>query len=160
MDDVLFLGEWSRNFVAHLLRIFDCFNLASGLKLNLSKKKIMGVGVHDQEVTEMASWIRCGVGSLPFHYLGLPIEAQMSRTSSWFPVIEKFEKKLSVWKAHNLSIRGRLTLSKAVLGSLGRLYFSLFGAPVKVTKKLESIRSIFFWGGSEEKRKIPWVEWR
>lgn len=37
--------------------------------------------------------------------------------------------------------------------------FSLYKAPVKVLKKLESIRCNFFWGGASENRKIPWVAW-
>ena len=31
--------------------------------------------------------------------------------------------------------------------------------PVAVLKKLESIRQKFFWGGSDENRKVAWVKW-
>lgn len=58
-----------------------------------------------------------------------------------------------------LSIGGRLTLLKSVLGSLGVYYFPLFKAPSKSIKKLEAFRRNFFWGGSLEERKIAWVAW-
>lgn len=47
-----------------------------------------------------------------------------------------------------------------MLGSLGTYYFSIFKAPVKVLKTLESKRRRFLWGGSEEKQKISWVAWK
>lgn len=83
----------------------------------------------------------------------------MARAAYWNPLIEKFQAKLSKWKSATLSFGGRLTLCKAVLGSLGTFYFSLFKAPSKVIKALEKIRMRFFWGGDMEKRKITWIAW-
>ncbi|GJR28403.1 retrotransposon protein, putative, ty1-copia subclass [Tanacetum coccineum] len=45
----------------------------------------------------------------------------MCSISSWKTVIDHFQLRLSSWKANLLSIRGRLTLIKSVLGSLGGL---------------------------------------
>ncbi|GJZ86448.1 cytochrome P450 [Tanacetum coccineum] len=47
---------------------------------------------------------------------GLPIGANMSRSANWFPLLDRFQKRLSSWKARSLSFGGRLTLSKPVLG--------------------------------------------
>lgn len=66
---------------------------------------------------------------------------------------------MSNWNSKILSIGGRLTLIKSVLGSLGTYYFSIFKAPMKVLKKLEGFRSNFFWGGSLGEKKIHWVAW-
>ncbi|GJZ44561.1 RNA-directed DNA polymerase, eukaryota, reverse transcriptase zinc-binding domain protein [Tanacetum coccineum] len=64
-----------------------------------------------------------------------------------------------MWKAKSLSFGGRLTLIKAVLGSLGVYYFSIFKAPKCILTKLECIRRKFFWGGSLNSNKIPWIAW-
>ncbi|GJS24096.1 hypothetical protein Tco_0452728 [Tanacetum coccineum] len=64
-----------------------------------------------------------------------------------------------MWKAKPLSFGGRLTLIKAVLGSLGVYYFSIFKAPKCILTKLECIRRKFFWGGSLDSNKIPWIAW-
>ncbi|GKB67722.1 RNA-directed DNA polymerase, eukaryota, reverse transcriptase zinc-binding domain protein [Tanacetum coccineum] len=58
----------------------------------------------------------------------------------------RFKSKLSSWKANLLSIGGRLTLIKSVLGSLGIYYMSLFKVPELVLKALERLRAEFFWG--------------
>ncbi|KAJ0508909.1 putative RNA-directed DNA polymerase [Helianthus annuus] len=158
-DDVLFVGEWSeRNFVylKHLLR---CLFLVTGLKVNYNKSKIYGVGVGEAETQAMAEILNCGMGSLPFTYLGVPIGANMKRAVYWQPVVDKFHKKLSSWKANTLSFAGRVTLTKAVLGSLPSYYLSLFLAPKSIVKKLESIRRSFIWGRTNLKNKINWVRW-
>ncbi|KAL4587139.1 hypothetical protein LXL04_000005 [Taraxacum kok-saghyz] len=38
-------------------------------------------------------------------------------------------------------------------------FLSLFLMPVAIVKRLESLRSSFFWGGSETSRKLAWVKW-
>ncbi|GJT46135.1 hypothetical protein Tco_0954850 [Tanacetum coccineum] len=67
--------------------------------------------------------------------------------------------RLSSWKANLLSIGGRLTLIKSVLGSLGIYYLSIFRAPESVLQDLERIRAKFFWGGNKDKNKMAWVKW-
>ncbi|KAJ0813272.1 hypothetical protein HanPSC8_Chr17g0771521 [Helianthus annuus] len=39
----------------------------------------------------------------------------MGLVKNWKPIIERFENKLSLWKARTLSFGGRVTLVKAVL---------------------------------------------
>ncbi|KAL7593363.1 hypothetical protein Lser_V15G33806 [Lactuca serriola] len=158
-DDVIFLGSWSIENAKNLIRILRCFELASGLKINMLKSKIYGFGVQGCELELVAWCLNCSIGSIPFIYLGLPIGASMARAVHWNPLIAKFQAKLSKWKAFTLSFGGHLTLCKAVLGSLGSFYFSMFKAPIKVIKMLEKIRMRFFWGGDLEKRKISWVAW-
>ncbi|GKE19852.1 RNA-directed DNA polymerase, eukaryota, reverse transcriptase zinc-binding domain protein [Tanacetum coccineum] len=90
-----------------------------------------------------------------FNSLSLPIGAKMSRCHNWNPLVDRFHKRLSKWKSKTLSIGGRLTLIKSVLGSVGVYYFSTFKAPIKVINKLEGIRRNFFWGGSLDDKRIP-----
>lgn len=60
-----------------------------------------------------------------------------------------------------LSLGGRLTLTKVVLGSHPAFYFLLFFAPIGVINTLESIRRKFVWRVREDgKRKVNWVSWK
>ncbi|GJX81978.1 hypothetical protein Tco_0331459 [Tanacetum coccineum] len=120
------------------------FYLASGLKINIHKSNIYGIGVSNKEVSIMASSTGCALGSLPFTYLGLPIGSNMNLISNWQPLIDRFQSILSSWKANMLSIGSRLTLIKAVLGSLGIYYLSIFKAPELILEALERYRAIFF----------------
>ena len=40
----------------------------------------------------------CKIGSLPMTYLGKPFGAPFQAISIWDPIIEKMERKLSLWK--------------------------------------------------------------
>ncbi|GJY20173.1 hypothetical protein Tco_0392739 [Tanacetum coccineum] len=83
----------------------------------------------------------------------------MGRSVNWLPLVDRFQKRLSNWKSNSLSIGGRLTLIKAVIGSLGVYFFSTFKAPKFIINKLEGIRRKFLWGGSSDSKKIAWVSW-
>ncbi|GKC07881.1 RNA-directed DNA polymerase, eukaryota [Tanacetum coccineum] len=83
-DDIIFVSDWSLENAKNLIRILKCFHIASGLKINLTKSAIYGVGVNASEVEH---------------------------------------------------------------------------APLKVLAHLESLRRTFFWGGSNEEKKITWIAW-
>lgn len=97
-----------------------------------------------ESVVSLASAIGCSAAILPFIYLGLPVGLNMNRQKSWDSVVQKIEKRLSLWKGKSLSISGRLTLINLVLGSLTLYHFSVFRAPIGVVKKIEISYNKFF----------------
>nr|GEV71218.1 putative RNA-directed DNA polymerase, eukaryota, reverse transcriptase zinc-binding domain protein [Tanacetum cinerariifolium] len=95
--------------------------LFKGLKINVDKSKIFGVGVSNVETSLMARTIGYGVAKLPFKYLGVPVGC-------------------------NMNPGGHLSLIKAVLGNLPTYFMSVYLMPVFIRAKLESMRSKFFRG--------------
>ncbi|GJQ94463.1 RNA-directed DNA polymerase, eukaryota, reverse transcriptase zinc-binding domain protein [Tanacetum coccineum] len=91
-----------------------CFYLIFGLKININKCNILGIGVSDDEVSSMASVIGCEAVKFPFKYLGVPVECNMSRCSYWNDILQKFATKLSAWKARMLSVGDAGVYSKEV----------------------------------------------
>ena len=71
----------------------------------------------------------------------------------WNAVVQRFEKKLSGWKGKYMSSGGRLVLINSVLSSLPLFMMSFLGVPKEVLKRLDNIRSRFYWQGGELKRK-------
>ncbi|GKC07706.1 RNA-directed DNA polymerase, eukaryota, reverse transcriptase zinc-binding domain protein [Tanacetum coccineum] len=118
-DDVVILTDWNTNDMKNIVRTLNSFYMASGLKINISKSNVYGVGVSKENLEAMSTLTGCLAGSLPFTYLGLPIGKNMKLTDSWCVMVDKFKSELSSWKANLLSIGGCLTLIKLVLGSLG-----------------------------------------
>lgn len=131
--------------------------VVTGLKVNFSKSRIYGIGVDQDEVGRVAKSINCTHGKLPFLFLGIPVGMNMSDRDNWSIVVDNFNNRLSTWKTRLLSSGGRLTLAKAVLGSLPLYYFSLFKALVKVIKCIESLRRRFFCFFKDDEKKINWV---
>ncbi|GJU06460.1 RNA-directed DNA polymerase, eukaryota, reverse transcriptase zinc-binding domain protein [Tanacetum coccineum] len=158
-DDVIITTDWNAKDMDNIIRVLHVFYLASGLKINIHKSNIYGIGVNKDEVLSMASNAGCMAGDVPFNYLGLPIGSNMKSIASWKTLVDRFHMRLSSWKANLLSIGGRLTLIKSVLGSLGIYYLSIFRAPESVLQDLERIRANFFWGGNKDKNKMAWVKW-
>lgn len=64
----------------------------------------------------------------------------MSRKNDGIVFMDRLNKHLSNWKLKMLSIGGRLTLLKSVLGSLRIYYMSLLRLPIGVAQSLESSR--------------------
>nr|GEU76966.1 RNA-directed DNA polymerase, eukaryota [Tanacetum cinerariifolium]GEV82070.1 RNA-directed DNA polymerase, eukaryota [Tanacetum cinerariifolium] len=85
----VFIGEWSNNNIQTLLSVLRCFYLASGLKINLHKSKLMKIGVSSNVVAAAASLIGCSILTALFNYLGVKVGSNMSRITSWDDVIFK-----------------------------------------------------------------------
>lgn len=83
-------------------------------------------------VQNMASIVGCEADYFSFIYLGVLMGSNMVKTSSWDPILDKFKKKLISYKVKLLSIRGKYTLIRSVLGLLGTYYMSFFKRPKKV----------------------------
>ncbi|GJU30905.1 RNA-directed DNA polymerase, eukaryota [Tanacetum coccineum] len=170
-DDAVFVGEWSASNIITIANVLKCFYLASGLKINFHKSKLMGVGVNSDVVNRAASMVGCSMFTSPLKYLGVKVGANMSRISSWEDVVNKVSTHLSTWKLKTLSIGGRLTLIKSVLTSIPLYHMSIFKVPLGVLKELEAIRQNFFNGAksihgnqgaldssSTRSRRSPWLD--
>nr|KAJ0217183.1 hypothetical protein LSAT_V11C300125490 [Lactuca sativa] len=112
-DDALFLGEWSKANINDLARILRCFYASLGLKVNFCKSQVFGIAASQQQVNRWARLLGCELSSLPFIYLGVSVGANMKLKKHWRPILNRFNSKLSEWKARNLSFGERdLPLSK------------------------------------------------
>ncbi|GJX01702.1 RNA-directed DNA polymerase, eukaryota [Tanacetum coccineum] len=158
-DDVVFVGKWSDENINTLTNVLECFHRASGLKINMSKSKIMGVNVDENKVNLAASKLGCLSLYNPFSYLGMKVGDMMSRAQAWKEVVDKVKNRLSKWKMKALSIGGRLTLLKSVLGSIPIFHMSIFRVPLTVLQMLESLRGHFFNGHEIGSNKATWVKW-
>ncbi|GJR38290.1 RNA-directed DNA polymerase, eukaryota [Tanacetum coccineum] len=158
-DDAMFIGEWSNENLSGIINILKSFFLASGLQINILKSQLLGVCVPHQVVEQAASLIGCSIMSNKFRYLGVMVGEYSSRIKAWDDVILKLRSRLSKWKVKTLSIGGRLTLLKSVLGASPIYNMSIFKVPTGVLKVMESIRSRFFNGADQSEKKVTWVAW-
>ncbi|GJW36817.1 RNA-directed DNA polymerase, eukaryota [Tanacetum coccineum] len=156
-DDAVFVGELSDSNL--ILQVLQCFYLTSGLKINMQKRNLMGVGVNHYDLVEAASKLGCSILNTPFIYLGVTVRSSMSRVRAWEDTLCKLKLRLSKWKNKTLSIGGRLTLLKVVLGATPIYAMSLYKVPKIVLNVMESIRSKFFNGVDGGDKKITWIKW-
>ncbi|GJW23481.1 hypothetical protein Tco_0034103 [Tanacetum coccineum] len=119
----------------------------------------MGCEVEDAKVKIAANKLGCLVLKTPFTYLGTKVGENMHRKHAWNEVVEKVLSRLSRWKLKTLSIGGRFTLLKSVLGSMPIFHMSIFKVPSSILNSLEVIRSRFFNGHEHKSNKATWFKW-
>ncbi|GJT52989.1 RNA-directed DNA polymerase, eukaryota [Tanacetum coccineum] len=129
-DDAIFMGQWNESNLNTIVHVLDCFHRASGLRINMSKSKLMGISVDIEKVVQAAKMIRCVTFTTPFTYLWSKVGGV------------------------------RLTLLKSVLESMPIYHMSLFKVPMMILNRMESIRSHFFNGSYMLGKKPTWVKWK
>ncbi|RVW76690.1 hypothetical protein CK203_047574 [Vitis vinifera] len=127
-DDTIVFCEANKEHLTYLSWILLWFEAASGLRINLDKSEIIPVG-EVEEIEAMAVELGCRVGSLPSHYLGLPLGAPHKASSVWDGVEERVRRRLARWKRQYISKGGRITLIRSVLASMPIYHMSLFRMP-------------------------------
>jgi len=98
--------------------LLSVFEQMSGLKINFHKSEIFCYGQAKEFEEEYIELFGCNAGQYPFRYLGIPMHHRQLLNNDWRKVKERFEKKLTCWKAKHLSYGGRLVLLNSVLSSL------------------------------------------
>jgi hypothetical protein len=137
-DDTLVFCGASLDQVQALGDLLVCFDLVSGLKVNLAKSVAVPVGIVDN-VGALAEVLGCGIGSWPLPYLGLSLGSRFKDKVSWNGVVEKTIRSLPSWKRMYLSKGGRVALIKITLSNFPTYFLSLFPIPASVAKRIESI---------------------
>jgi hypothetical protein len=96
-DGTLVFSGASLDQVQAIDDLLICFELVSGLKVNLAKSTLVPVG-EVSNVEALAEVLGCEVGSLPIKYLGLPLGSRFKDKVSWNRVVEKSIRTLASWK--------------------------------------------------------------
>ncbi|GJZ90351.1 RNA-directed DNA polymerase, eukaryota, reverse transcriptase zinc-binding domain protein [Tanacetum coccineum] len=93
-DDAVIVGEWNIPNIKTIVDVLNYFFMASGLKIILHKRELSRIGVSKAETDLAASIVGCSTFSPHFLYLGVKIEASMSRIISWKEVTDKISSRL------------------------------------------------------------------
>jgi hypothetical protein len=156
-DDTIIVGEGTWDNLWTIKTVLRSFELVSGLKVNFFKSKLYGVNLEDNFLQASSAFLHCGVDSIPFKFLGIPVGANPRRKTTWLPILASMKQRLCTWKGRQLSIGGRVTLINSVLSSLPLYFFSFYKAPVCVIKEMVRIQHNFLWGGGTYSNKMCWV---
>ena len=133
--------------------VYNCFEKASGSKLNLGKCKGLWLGPWR---SRLDSPVAITWSSGMIKVLGVFIGFGDLDTANWRPRIASVSKCLLSWGSRSLSLSGKALVSNAL--ALSRIWYvaSLVHMPNWVVKELNSLLFKFFWSGRREKvsRKV------
>ncbi|GKC29764.1 hypothetical protein Tco_1037058 [Tanacetum coccineum] len=115
-DDAVFIGKWDKANFTDIVQVLKCFFLASGLKINIHKSKLMGIGIAQEEVSVAANLI----GSIYGDHGSLDNPGSVSRSSPWCTII---------CEIGNLSLKGTNLLSHMKKKVGNGIHTSFWGDP-------------------------------
>jgi hypothetical protein len=143
VDDTIIFLDHDLEQAKNLKLLLCAFEQLLGPKINFHKNEIFYYGEAKEMELFYTSLFGCNSGAYPFRYLGIPMHHRQLLNSKWCKVEERFQQKLSCWKAKYLSYGGRLVLLNAVLSSLPMFMMSFFEIPKEVLKKLDHLDQDF-----------------
>ncbi|GJY96199.1 RNA-directed DNA polymerase, eukaryota, reverse transcriptase zinc-binding domain protein [Tanacetum coccineum] len=136
-NDVVFMGHWSDSNISFIVQVLECFFHASGLRINMQKSKLIGIGVDDVKISKAGKSIGCLTFMTSFSYLGVKVEERFpaqvlnkleSIRSRFFNGADEKEKNyrgLAGKKNDNNSLRDKVMMAvQGNNGSIESLYRS------------------------------------
>ncbi|GJR71569.1 RNA-directed DNA polymerase, eukaryota, partial [Tanacetum coccineum] len=142
VDDVVFIGKWDKSNFITIVHVLKCFFLASGLKINIHKSKLMGIGVPQEEVNTAANLIGCTTFTTPFNYLGIKVGTSSSRSSF---IKAMYDDRGSLDNPGSVS---RHSLWNNIIRELGTLSLKGINLQSHMKKKVGNGVHTFFWEDS------------
>lgn len=115
-------------YINNLKNALTLFELASSLKINISKSTISLINISANRATRVANMMGISQQFLPVNYLGVPLGGKPNSKLFWNQITDKIHKRLNGWKYSHKSKGGRLTLIKSSLQSIPRYQLSTFKA--------------------------------
>jgi len=97
-DDTLMFCEADLHYLSLIKELLLSFQVFSGPAINYDKSALIVLGMDDKWAKSATDMLGCLKVQLPIKYLGIPLGANMRKTSSWHCIIEKVYQRLKVAK--------------------------------------------------------------
>ncbi|XP_074278582.1 uncharacterized protein LOC141602174 [Silene latifolia] len=127
--------------------------------MNNSKSEIFFNGMQEELQQDILVVSGFQEGTMPFKYLGVPIQPGKMSKKDCQCLIEKMVTKIRSLGAKKLSYAGRVVLINSVLNTLYNYWAAMFIIPKSVIKRVEAICRNFLWSSSSEYHRVPLVGW-
>ncbi|KAK3204580.1 hypothetical protein Dsin_018626 [Dipteronia sinensis] len=158
-NDLIILCHGSPFLALVLKAAIDEFSLLSSHLANQAKSNIFTSGLSSTTNQQLINLFSYMVGSLPIHYLGIPIISTKLCLRDCSPIVDKVLGGLTSWLNRGLSYSGRLQLIISVLSSLQVFWASYLCLPIKILKIIEQKFRSFLWKGVEGDSKGTKISW-
>ncbi|XP_062005887.1 uncharacterized protein LOC133723071 [Rosa rugosa] len=159
-DDSLLFGSATNEECLQYRKILNTYEKASGQKVNFQKSSVVfSNNVNVDRQREMAALLEVKCVTEHDRYLGLPMRVGKSKTAIFEYIKEKLTKKLVSWKAKILSAAGKKILIKAIAQTMPLYAMNCYLLPKSLCDDIHQLCASFFWGDTDEKKKIHWRSW-
>ncbi len=146
-DDCLLLTRAHASDARVLARVLAGYCAASGQRVNFMKSAIRFSPSTEIRVRlEIRRILQIPEQEGTLVYLGVPITGRRLRVTECSGLVQRVEARLEGWRASSLSMMGRLTLVRSVLGSMPVYLMANTVVPKTTLLKIERLLRSFLWG--------------
>ncbi|MCP3888847.1 MAG: hypothetical protein GY702_08215 [Desulfobulbaceae bacterium] len=147
-DTTAFLKD--KESVLKMLEIMDKFKKCSGLSINVDKTEAMSIGNSIEEGTDFDFKWKKNINILGIHFSY--DETEMFNVN-YNEQLKKMEKTLNLWKMRDLSLMGRIMITKSVALSKFIYLGSIIGITDDIADKIEKQIYSFIWKNKKARIK-------
>ncbi|XP_013630775.1 PREDICTED: uncharacterized protein LOC106336482 [Brassica oleracea var. oleracea] len=158
-DDLLIFIDGSINSVQQVLQVLKEFEMRYGLAVSMQKTCFYASGMTGVETDLIQASTGMSLGSLPFRYLGVPLNSNKLSLVNCEPLIHQIKTRFSCWSVKSLSFSWRLLFIKTVIAGITTFWCSAFVLPKACINRINSLCSIFLWKGAIEGHNSARVSW-
>ena len=139
------------------VKIFKTSEGFSRLKLNLSKTEIIPIGkLRNIQTTKLNKDIETvSIKHGPFKALGIWFSnnIQEVNTLNFSDRLQNMDKIINMWKCRGLSLKGKITIIKALILPQVQFLFSMLFVPYNVQRQIDEKLFKYLWDGKPAKIK-------
>ena len=139
-DDTFLLLDGSQMSLRESIKVFDNFFSCSGLKLNREKTELAWLGINNGEAICKDLNLKWVTSSklLGINFL---LDLDNMIQSNYQPVINKIENIISIYKARNLSLIGKIAVLKMIV--IPKLVYTLSVLPSPTSNMFHHLEKLF-----------------
>nr|KYP49326.1 LINE-1 reverse transcriptase isogeny [Cajanus cajan] len=158
-DDVLLFSKATPSHIRMVTESLQRFCNASGLKVNLTKSRMMASkGVPRSRKNSLTQITNITFTNDLGKYLGFQMLHGRVTTRHFGEVMTKVQGRLAAWKGRLLSRVGRVALANSVLSVIPSYTMQTQWLPSGTCDQLDALSRRFIWSG-EGARKLHLVKW-
>ncbi|XP_062012453.1 uncharacterized protein LOC133728992 [Rosa rugosa] len=159
-DDSMLYDNAELEDCYQIQEVIETYGRASGQIVNFNKSFV----VFNKNVTnymqgEVADLLGVEVVDSHEKYLDLPTYVGRRKSATFQYIKENLAKKLKNWQGKLLSGAGKDILIRVVAQSLPTYAMSIFQLTKGFCDEMEQMCARFWWGSTNDKRKIHWRSW-
>jgi hypothetical protein len=160
-DDLLIFSKAIPTSARSILDCLASYQAWSGQKINYSKSGVIfSKNTTGQTSANLCHLLNLKKSSPTTKHLGLPLELNRAKSSSFQDLIEKIQNRVAGWKTKLLSQAARTTLISNVAASIPSYTMSSLLLPKTICKKIDSSLRGFWWGASPGKNHMCLKSWK
>ena len=158
-NDLMIFTKGHLDSIVRVQNVLKLFYAYSRLQLNCAKSEFFCSGMRKEIAEEKQMVIGFKRGTLPVHYLGVPLVTRRLTFKDCSAMFDKIAARINCWSMKLLTYAGRLQLIQLVLYSIQNFWCRHFILLKGVLRKINQMCASFLWKGKKQSSRGARVSW-